>query len=126
MITVAINASAGITSMQLSDDEKSSPYKQKKNSWISNKSYQRAHRLGIPTSLNIIGSHVVQKRKQDGLPKAKIVPRGYHEIEQNNLRADAPSLDIDTIRLVIFLAAENNWAVRKVHVNGAYLRAKGF
>lgn len=78
MITVAINTSAGISSMQLSNDEQSSPYKQEENSWISNKGYQRAHRLGIPTSLNMRGSHVVQKKMKDGLPKARFVPRGYH------------------------------------------------
>lgn len=111
---------------RLSNEEKITSYAKEKESWVSNNAYARVSRAEVPRCANIIGSHVVYRRKADGTPKARIVPWGHRDIEKNNVRGDAPAINIDSMRLLLSIAAEHRWKVYKMDVKSAYLQAKGF
>lgn len=114
------------TSEKLSPEERQISYEREKESWTSNKAFTRVSQDEVPPGSNIVGSHVVYRRKLDGTPKARIVPWGHRDAEKNDVRGDAPSLNLDSMRLLLSLAAENRWRVRKMDVKSAYLQAKGF
>lgn len=111
---------------QLSQEEKKVAYHQEKLAWVDNQAFQRINRNEVPIDANIIGSHVVYRRKIDGCPKARIVPWGHKDMDKNELRGDAPALSLDAMRIVISLAVERQWRIKKMDVKSAYLQAKGF
>lgn len=86
----------------------------------------RVSREIVPLDSNIIGSHVIYRRKIDGTPKARIVPWEYKDIEKYDISGDAPLLNLDPMRLLLSLTAENEGKIRKMNVKSVYLQAKGF
>lgn len=110
----------------LSASERVESYNKEKGSWIDAAAYERIDKSRIPSGSNIIGSHVVYKRKSDGTPKARIVPWGHRDADKDEVRGDAPSLNLDSMRIVISMAVEQGWTLRKMDVKSAYLQAKGF
>lgn len=50
----------------------------------------------------------------------------HKDIEKNELRGNGPSLNLDAMRVLLSIAAEHKWTVRKVDVKSAYLQAKEF
>lgn len=111
---------------ELSVEERHDSYNRERDSWTINHAFERVSRNAVSASSNIIGSHVVYRRKADGTPKARIVPWGHRDMEKDDLRGDAPSLNLDSMRLLLSIAAERRWTVRKMDVKSAYLQAKGF
>ena len=83
-------------------------------------------RSDVSFSANIIGSHVIYRRKPDGSVKARIVPWRNHDKEKLGLRTDAPCMSMETFRLIISLAVENNWELCEMDVAAAFLQAKNF
>lgn len=110
----------------LSKDEKTVAYVTEKSSWINNRAYTLVPKAEVPTAANIIGSHVIYKRKADGTAKARIVPWGHKDNEKELVRGDAPSLNLDIMRILISIAAQKGWGIHKMDVKTAYLQARGF
>lgn len=77
----------------------------------------------LPEKANIIGSHVVYRRKPDGTVKARICPWGHRDDEKDNVRKDAPRMHAEIFRLVFSLAAENCWTLGEMVITAAYLQA---
>ena len=111
---------------ELSAEQKAEAYNKERSSWVANKAFKRIPRRSVPSDSNIVGSHIIYKRKPDGTPKARIVPWGHRDLEKDNLRGDAPSMNLNCLRLMISLAVERGWEIRKMDVKTAYLQARGF
>lgn len=80
----------------------------------------------LPEKENVIGSHVVYKRKLDGSAKARIVPWGHRDKDKDYLRGDAPSVSFDIFRLVLSLCVVFGWVIGQMDVRAAFLQARGF
>lgn len=111
---------------QLSGDEWSEACIKERSSWIDKIAFKRVPKRGVPTDANVIVSHIIYKRKANGTPKVRIVPWGHKDLENDNLRGDAPSPNLGCLRLLIYLDLEQGWKVRKMDVKAAYLLAKWF
>lgn len=62
--------------------ERSKSYAKESGSWLEAAAKNRFDKSQVPGSANIVGSHVLYKRKSDGTPTARIVPWGYRHIEK--------------------------------------------
>lgn len=92
---------------KLTEDEKRQAYDLEKKSWIEARAFDRLLKTStIPTS-NIIGSQVIYKLESDGTSKARIVPWGHRELDKEQVRGDAPSFILDSMRPFFSLAAEH-------------------
>ena len=70
-------------------------------------------------------AHVVYKRKLDGSAKARIVPWGHRDRDKDYLRGDAPCISFEVVRIILSLAAENQWDIGQMDILAAFLQAKG-
>lgn len=95
-------------------------------SWISSKAFDRVLRTSTFPSLNIIGSDVAYRRKSDSTSKTWIVSWDHRDIGKDSICGNAPSLNLDSVRLLFSLAAEHCRTTRKMNVKSAYLQAKRF
>ena len=80
----------------------------------------------VPSSANIIGAHVIYKRKLDNSPKARIVPWGHRDRDKDYLRGDSPCVSLEVLHLVLSIAAEFNWTIAQMDIETAFLQAIGF
>eukprot|EP00171_Calliarthron_tuberculosum_P023073 IDg23073t1 len=87
----------------ITNTEKRSSYAAERNNWDRMQAIQIVSRKDIPPDANLIGSHVIYKRKQDGRVKARIVPWGHKDAEK-----------------------EFSWAIGEMDVTAAFLQAQGF
>lgn len=79
----------------------------------------------VPVAGNVIGPHLIHKRKRDGRSKGRIVPLGHRDAESNDGHGNALSLNLDRRHLFLSLIVEKDWKIRKVDVRSAYLQVKG-
>ena len=110
---------------QLTESEKAEAYKKESSTWKSQNAFVSVKRDSVPKSANIIGSHVIYKRKPDGSAKARIVPWGHRDSDKDYLRKDMPCMNIDTFRLVLSISAQNRWKVAEMDITAAFLQACG-
>lgn len=62
----------------------------------------------LPHDANVIASHVIYKRKEDGSAKARIVPWEHRDRDKGYLRGDAPSVSFEVFILILSIAAEKS------------------
>lgn len=108
---------------KLTIDNKHLAYKAEKQSRIDAKALDRVPKNITAALSNIIKSHVVYRRKVNGTLKARPVPWRRRDLKKNRVRGSAPSLSLDSLRLLFFLAAEHRWFMKKTDVKEAYLQA---
>lgn len=65
------------------------------------------------------------KQKHDGSLKVRAVPWGHGDHKKYDVRRDAPSPSLDSMRLLLSLTVENGWKIRKMDITSAILEAKG-
>lgn len=56
-----------------------------KQAWTPSKAFERVLKSETPPDANVLGSHVIYKRKLDGHSKARIVPWGTWDAEKRHL-----------------------------------------
>jgi len=122
--TTFLNETIG--SREISEHEKQESYAKELLNWKNMEAFEPIAWKDIPKKANIIGSHVVWRRKPDGTVKARICPWGHRDIEKAQLRTDAPCMSEEVFRLVMSLAAEFKWTIAEMDITAAYLQAKGF
>lgn len=88
--------------------------------------YKRVERTQVPYDANILGSHTVYRRKDDGSPKARIVPWRHRDPQRFGLRCDLPCLNPDTFRLIFSISVEKGWQLAQMDAEAAFLQAEGF
>jgi len=122
--TTYLNETIG--SKIISESEKTSSYAKEIQNWKNMHAFIPISWKDVPKNANIIGSHVVWRRKSDGTVKARICPWGHRDIEKAQLRTDAPCMSEEVFRLVLSLATEFEWTIAEMDITAAYLQAKGF
>lgn len=120
--TGAVAAATG----QLTQDERKRAFDKELSVREAKNAFRRVRREEIPTGANIIGSHVVYRRKDSGDAKARIVPWGHRDPARFDLRCDLPCLNPDTFRIVLSIAAEMKWRIAQMDAEAAFLQARGF
>eukprot|EP00171_Calliarthron_tuberculosum_P018277 IDg18277t1 len=115
-----------ITNRPITDGERKASFEAEHQVWVDKSAFKEVLRDSIPTGANVIGSHVIYRRKSTGLVKARIVPWGHRDVEKEFLRTDAPCMNLEVFRLVLSLAAEFKWILGEMDIKAAYLQAKGF
>lgn len=111
----------------LTDDERMEAFDRELAEWDRLDAYDEVEKKAINHEKeNVIGSHVVYKRKLDGSAKARIVPWGHRDKDKDYLRGDAPSVSFDIFRLVLSLCVAFRWVIGQMDVKAAFLQARGF
>lgn len=110
----------------LTDVERKTAFGKELSSWKHRNAFRRVRASEIAPTANIVGSHVVYRRKDDGSAKARIVPWGHRDKDKDFLRGDAPSIDLDIFRLVLSLTAELGWDVGQMDVKTSFLQPLRF
>ena len=83
----------------------------------------------VPNGSNVISSRWVFKYKRDPngnitKRKARLVAKGYtQEYGVDYKETFAPTLKQDTIRIITVLAVQNNFNIKQIDINSAYLNA---
>lgn len=110
----------------LSTEERTASFNKELQVWKNRKAFKRIGRNDAPAGANVIGSHTVFRRKDDGSAKARIVPWGHRDPARYDLRCDLPCLNPDIFRLTLSIAAEKAWRVCQMDAEAAFLQARGF
>lgn len=111
----------------LSQEEREEAFDKELKEWNNRGAYTAVDEDTLsPENLNIIGSHVVYKRKFDGTAKARIVPWGHRDKDKDYLRGDAPSIGFEIFRLLLSLCVAYGWDIGQMDVKAAFLQARGF
>lgn len=83
-----------------------------------------------PEGANVVGSNIILKRKRDGNGKikkykARLVAQGFSQVHGIDYHDTySPVVRLDTIRLLIALAAHYNLDIHGMDIVGAYLNGK--
>ena len=86
--------------------------------------YKLVPKSDVPEGQNVIGSKWVFKRKADNKFKARIVAQGWNQVHGRDCYGTyAPVCRLQSIRMVLAIAAEKNWEVIQVDVNTTFLYA---
>ena len=86
--------------------------------WKSYETYREVYDRGQKT----ISTRWVVTEKQNGY-KARLVVRGFEEVDEAGL-SDSPTADKATLRLILSIAASENWKLQSIDVKSAYLQAE--
>lgn len=111
---------------KISSEERRRAYASEFNSWVAEDAFIRVERSSVRKDANVIGSHTVFHRKDDGRVKARIVPWGHRDLERDELRSDSPCANLEIFRLVLSIAAEHAWELGQMDITAAFLQASGF
>eukprot|EP00171_Calliarthron_tuberculosum_P004598 IDg4598t1 len=116
----------GLNSDLITQSEKREAYNRERMVWDEKGAIEIVDRNSVHTNANVIGSHVVYKRKHTGVVKARIVPWGHRDLEKDGLRSDSPCVSPEVLRLLFSISDERRWQIGEMDVAAAYLQAQGF
>lgn len=123
---LASNTKQPVPNAPLSNEELRREYATEFNCWVREKAFIRVGRSSVPKDANIIGSHTIFSRKDNGRAKARIVPWGHRDIQRHDLRSDSPCVNLEVFRWILSLSADHVWALGKMDIRTAFLQAHGF
>eukprot|EP00171_Calliarthron_tuberculosum_P001417 IDg1417t1 len=115
-----------ITAQPITNAEKMESFARERKVWSDKNAFEEVPGNSVPQGSNVIGSHVVYRRKNTGVVKGRIVPWGHRDCDKDMLRCDAPCMNFEVFRLILSFAAERKWTLGEMDVKAAYLQAKGF
>ena len=65
------------------------------------------------------------KETVDGLkPKARLVARGFEDVEQQNVQKDSPTCGKEALRMILAVFADNDWIPHALDVKTAFLQGQ--
>lgn len=109
-----------------STEERDAYFKKELQVWKTRNAFKRIEKVDAPADANIIGSHTIYRRKEDGSAKARIVPWGHRDLARFDLRFDLPCLNPDVFRLTLSVGAEKGWRICQMDAEAAFFQAWGF
>lgn len=74
----------------------------------SNRGFVCVSRTDTSRGSNVIGSRVVYHRKPEETAKVRDTPWGHRGVKRNDVRGDALTLVVDSMRILHSKVAENN------------------
>lgn len=111
---------------KLSPSERQVAFDKEHSDWHSKAAFKRVNKSEVPQEANIIGSHTIYRRKDDGTAKARIVPWGHRDPERHGIICDLTCLNPETFRILLSIIAEQGWDIAQMDAEAAFLQAKGF
>jgi hypothetical protein len=79
----------------------------------------------IPTNANIIDTKWVFTTKDNNTKKARLVAKGFQQIPgQDFVETYSPTVQADSLRLTVAIAANLNWNLKQLDIKAAYQDAK--
>ena len=93
------------------------------NSWKTNNVYEE-----IPYSSQIL-MHVkwvctVKESNSQQIPKARLVVKGFEEPSKDEFLKDSPTCSKETLRVVLFIGAQNKWRLNSIDIKTAFLQGE--
>jgi hypothetical protein len=72
---------------------------------------------------------VIQKSAQDdgkqaGNLKARLVVRGDQDFAEGDIPCDSPTVDRSTVKLMLAIAANEDWRLRSIDISAAFLQGR--
>lgn len=123
---VADNPSESSATSKLTEQERAAAFQAELKKWQKRGAYTPVKAETVPKDANIVGSHVIYKRKLDLTPKARIVPWGHRDQDKDFLRGDAPSISLEVFHFILSLASAMKWKIGQMDIETAFLQALGF
>jgi len=78
----------------------------------------------LPNNANIIDTKWVFTTKENNIKKARLVARGFQQIKNVDYTDTySPTVQTDTLRITISIAASKGWNLRQMDIKAAYLNA---
>lgn len=111
---------------RLLPSENKATFDKEQSVWEQRGAYERVEKLQVPEGANIVGSHTIYLRKDNGTVKDRIVPWGHRDQVRHDLRSDLSCLNREIFRLILSIAAEKKWKMAQMDAEKAYLQANGF
>jgi len=62
--------------------------------------------------------------KQAGNLKARLVVRGDQDFAEGDIPCDSPTVDRSTVKLMLAIAANENWRLRSIDISAAFLQGR--
>jgi len=79
----------------------------------------------IPKNAHIIDTKWVFTKKENNKRKARLVARGFQQVPgEDFIETYSPTIQADSLRLTVAIAAINNWKLRQMDIKAAYLNAE--
>lgn len=126
LTTVAVSQTRRPMSTVLAAEEEIVACPKEKVSWYGNRAYKRVSKRDVDNESNIIGCQLICHHKPDGTLKMRFVRWGRKDAENDSVRGDTLSLNLDALCLIISIAAQRSWTVKGVNVKAAYHQTRGF
>lgn len=69
---------------------------------------------------------VISEKVKDGstVVKARLVARGFEEVDKHVIRKDSPTCSKENMRLILIIAATNHWKIKSLDIRSAFLQGK--
>lgn len=92
--TPSVARNASVLYISKTNEDSGEAYDREYNSWVKEDAFERVERRLVPADANIIGSHTVYRRKDEGFMKSSIVPCVHRDVERKNLRSYSPCVNL--------------------------------
>ena len=92
--------------------------------WKDHKVYEEVENEGQSTiSVRWV---VTKKKKADGnvIFIARLVARGFEELEKNEFRKDSPTCCKENFRLILAVVSNNGWKISSLDIKSAFLQGQ--
>ena len=91
---------------------------QELNNWVQNKVYDVVKDNGQKS----ISTRWVCTIKNNNEPKARLVARGFEDLESFDLPKDSPTCSTESLRIILSIIAQRKWSVHTIDIKTAFLQ----
>ena len=90
-------------------------------SWIKHKVYESKENTG---QKSISTRWICTLKEKDGkvVPKARLVARGFEELESNGIQKDSPTCACESLKVVLAVMAQHGWEPKSMDIKTAFLQ----
>ena len=116
------NNAEEIDNVMIVDDNTFDNAKRKElDSWMSNRVYEEVENKGqkFVTTRWVC---TVKESKEGIVPKARLVARGFEDLDNGNILKDSPTCSTESLRTVLSVIAQKKWSVHTMDVKTAFLQ----
>lgn len=77
--------------------------------WVSSRAFAHVCISEVSLKANVLGLHVIYKRKSNGRTEARTMPLGHRDPDRDDVGGDNPSLSLDAMYLLLCFVVEKAW-----------------
>ena len=93
------------------------------NSWKENKVYQEV-KYNSQRCPSVRWVCTIKQSNNNLIPKARLVVRGFEEINRHELNKESPTCSKDTLRTVVSTAKQKKWKIKSIDIKTAFLQGE--